>query len=221
MRSNPTVLGRVALPGEPLVEHQVVLLRFAGELTPDDERPAAIGRGAGDGAEPVRAVCFPLEAALHPQALLAVALERGAESLGRSDALDREADQPVEGLQQIDVDLAALIRTGPLDLELIGRGVGESLHVEQRLAAARLDIEHVTQDVLLPEAVRALRFGSLEQLFLLVRATGLQIVEGVFVGLKTDNLDDTRAMPGLIRCRKTLGLAVVPLRSERNLLDAW
>ncbi len=112
------VLGRVALPGEPLVEHQVVLLRLAAELAPDDERPAAIGRGAGHGAEPVRAVRLLLEAALQPQALLAVALERGAEGLRRGDVPDREADQPVEGLQQIDVDLAALVRSGRLTLSL-------------------------------------------------------------------------------------------------------
>ena len=95
---------------------------FAGELAPDDERLAAVGRGAGDGAEPPRAVGVLLEAALEAQALLAVALERGAEGLRRGDVLDREADQPVEGLQQIDVDLAALVRAGPLDLEPVGVG---------------------------------------------------------------------------------------------------
>ena len=99
------VFGRVALSGEPLVEHQVVLLRLAGELAPDDERPAAVGRGAGDRPEPVPAVRLLLEAALQPQALLAVALERGAAGLRRGDVPDCEADQPVEGLQQIDVDL--------------------------------------------------------------------------------------------------------------------
>ena len=153
----------VALLGEPLVEHQVVLLGLAGEFAPDDERLAAIGRGAGDGAEPVRAVGVLLEAALQPQALLAVALERGAEGLGRGDMLDGQADQPVEGLQQIDIHLAAFVRTGPFDLELVGRRIGERLHVEQRLAAARLDIEHVAQQVLLLEAVRALCLGSVEQ----------------------------------------------------------
>ena len=124
------VFGRVALPGEPLVKHQVVLLRLAGELAPDDERPAAVGRGAGHGAEPVRAVRLLFEAALQPQALLAVALECGAKGPRCGNVPDREADQPVEGLQQIDVDLAALVRTLPLDLELVSRGVGEGLYVE-------------------------------------------------------------------------------------------
>ena len=89
-------------------------------------------------------------------------LNARAERLRRGDVPDREADQPVEGLQQIDIDLAALVRTGPLDLQLVGRGVGEGLHVEQRRAAARLDIKHVAQDVLLFEAVRALRLAGVE-----------------------------------------------------------
>jgi hypothetical protein len=64
-----------------------------------------------------------LDAALQAQALLAVALELGAEGLGRGDVLDGEADQPVEGLQQIDVHLAAFVRTGPLDLVSKGTGL--------------------------------------------------------------------------------------------------
>ena len=79
------------------------------------------------------------------------------------------------------LDLAAFIRSGTLDLELVGRGVREGLHVKQRLAAARLDVEHVAQDVLLPKAVRALRLGGVEQQLLLVRAADLQIIKGVFV----------------------------------------
>jgi len=97
------VFGRVALLGEPLVEYQIVLLRRAGDLAPDDERLAAVGRGAGNGAEPplsfplslwerVGVRVYLLEAALQAQTLLTVALERGAEGLGRGDVLDREAD---------------------------------------------------------------------------------------------------------------------------------
>ena len=52
-------------------------------------------------------------------------------------------------------------------------GSVKGLHVEQRLAAARLDVEHVAQDVLLPEAVRALRFGVVEQQLLILGAAGL------------------------------------------------
>ena len=97
--------------------------------------------------------------------------------------LHGEADQPVEGLQQIDVYISRLFRAGALDLELVGRGVGESLHVEQRLAAARLHVEHVAQDVLLLEAVRFLASGSVEKT-LCVGAARLQVVERVFVGFE-------------------------------------
>ena len=138
----------------------------------------------------------------------------------RGDVPDREADQPVEGLQQIDVDLAALVRTGTLDLELVGRGVGESLHVEQRLAAARLDIEHVAQDVLLPEAVCALRLGRVEQKLLLLGAAGLQVVECVFVGFETDDLDDVGTALGLFGSGEALGLASLPFRRKGDLLGA-
>ena len=130
------------------------------------------------------------------------------------------ADQPVEGLQQIDVDFAALVRTGPLDLELVGGRVGEGPYVEQRLAAARLDVEHVAQDVLLPEAVCALRLGGVEQKLLLLGAAGLQIVERVFVGFETHDLDDAGTTFGFLRCGKALGLPVRPFWRESHLLDA-
>ena len=51
---------------------------------------------------------------------------------------------------------------GTLDLQLVGGGILEGLHVEQRLAATGLYIEHVAQDVLLLEAVRVMRFGGVE-----------------------------------------------------------
>ena len=120
---------------------------------------AAVRRGAGDGAEPPRPGSVLLEPSLEAQPLLAVAFKLGGETLRRGDVLDGEADQPVEGLQQIDVHLAALVRARPLDLELVGGRVGERLHVEQRLAAARLHVEHVAEQVLLLEAVRALCLG--------------------------------------------------------------
>ena len=46
----PIVLAGVALPGEPFVQHQVVLLDAlrrltAGALAPDDQRLAAVGDG--------------------------------------------------------------------------------------------------------------------------------------------------------------------------------
>ena len=93
------VPGRVALPGEPFVEHQVVLLRLARKLAPDDEGPAAVWRGASDRAEPVRAVLLLLEAVHQSQASLVVTLERCDKGQRCSDVLDSEADQPVECLQ--------------------------------------------------------------------------------------------------------------------------
>ena len=93
---------------------------------------------------------------------------------------------------------------GTLDLELVGRRVGERLHVEQRLAAARLDVEHVAQQVLLLEAVRALRLGSVEQSLLRVGAAGLQIVERVLVGFEADDLA-MRGCEYLVAC-DSLGL---------------
>ena len=54
----PAVLVREpAMPGEPFVEDEVVPLDPLGglaarALAPDDERPAAVGHGPGDGAEP-------------------------------------------------------------------------------------------------------------------------------------------------------------------------
>lgn len=76
--------------------------------------------------------------------------------------LDREADQVIEGLQQVDVHLAALVADRPLDLELVGREVLERLHVEQRLAPTRLDVEHVTEQVLFLELVRTLGIGGVK-----------------------------------------------------------
>ena len=67
--------------------------------------------------------------------------------------LDGEADQPVEGLQQIDIHFAAFVRSRALDLELVGGRVGEGLHVQKRLAAARLHVEHVAEQILLLEAI--------------------------------------------------------------------
>src|SRR5262249_4254459 len=148
-----TVLAGVALLGEPLVEHQVVLFRVQGELAPNDQRPAAIRRSATDSAEPERATDLLLEATFEAQPLLTVALEGGAEGLRRGKVTDSETDQPVERLQQIDVDFAALVRARPPNREPVGRRISERLHVEQRLATARLHVEHVAQHVLLLEPI--------------------------------------------------------------------
>ena len=56
---------------------------------------------------------------------------------------------------------------------------------------------------------------------LLLSATGLQVVERVFVGFETDDFDDTWAALRFLALGEALGLAVLPLRCERDLLDAW
>ena len=121
------VPGRVTLPSEPLLEHQVILLGIANELAPNDECSTAVRRSPGDRPKPIWAIGILRKAVPQPQALLAVALECGAEGLRRSNVMHREADQPVKGLQQIDVDREALVRSRPLDLEFVGGGIGESL----------------------------------------------------------------------------------------------
>ncbi|GIX36489.1 MAG: hypothetical protein KatS3mg126_2268 [Lysobacteraceae bacterium] len=161
-----------------------------------------------------------LEPSLQAQPALAVALELGREGLRRGDVLDHQADQPVEGLDQIDAHLARLVRAGPLDLQRVGRGVGEGGDVEQRLAAARLHVEHVAQDVLLLEPVRPLRLGQVQQALLRLGALQLQVVEGVLVGFEAHHLEDTRTALGLLGGGQTLGLAVLPLRGEGDLLQA-
>jgi len=130
------VLAAVALLREPFVEHQVVLLdtirRLAtGTLAPDDQRLAAIGRGARHRAEPIRASVILLDPAFEPKSLFTVPLESGAESLWRGDVPNSQTDQPVERLQEVDVDLATLIRARTLDLQLVGRGVRERPDIQQ------------------------------------------------------------------------------------------
>jgi hypothetical protein len=75
------VLRRVALPCEPLIEHQVVLFRVARQLTPDDERAAPVGRSTHDRAEPPGSGNLLLDAPLEAQPLLGVALKLRAETL--------------------------------------------------------------------------------------------------------------------------------------------
>jgi len=65
-----------------------------------------------------------------------------------------------------------------------GRRVLKRLHVEQRLAAARLHVKHVAQQILLLEAVRPLGFWAVEQALLNVGAARLQVVQSVFVGFE-------------------------------------
>ena len=149
MRSNSLSFGRVALLGEPLVEHQVVLLRLAGKLAPDDERPAAVG------VVPVtvRNQYGPSSSCLRrPFSRRRFWLSRLNAVLKICGAAMCRTVRPISQLKvssRSTLTSQALVRSGPLDLQLVGRGVGKGLHVEQRLAAACLNIEHVAQDVLL------------------------------------------------------------------------
>ena len=146
--------------------------------------------------------------------------EIGAEGPRRGDALHGEADQPVERLRQIDVDFAALVRAGALDPEPVGGRIGEGGDVQQRGAAAGLHVEHVAKEVLLPESVLALAPRRVERELLFIGAARLQVVEGVFVGFEAHHLDDLRGAFGFLGRGGPLRPAVLPLRGERDLLDA-
>jgi hypothetical protein len=63
--------------------------------------------------------------------------------------------------------------------------------------------------------------GCVEQELLRGGAAGLQVVERVLVRLEADDLDDARAALGFLGRGKALGLTVLPLRREGDLLDAW
>jgi hypothetical protein len=183
---------RVALPGEPLVEHEVVLLRLAGELAPDDQRPAAIGRRAGDGAEPVgpSASCFrrPLRRSRPSR----VALEFGGEGLRRGMCLT------VRPISQLKVSSRSTLTSrlssepGTLDLQLVGRRIGERLHVEQatgcRASRHRACSAACTARLGRPRpAPRVAREAAAAS-----GAAALQVVERVLVGFQSDHLNDSR-----------------------------
>ena len=160
-----------------------------------------------------------LEPPLQPQAAFTVTPETGPEGPRRGDASHGEADQPIERLQQVDVDLAALVRTGALDLEPVGGRIGEGGDVQQRRVAARLHVEHVAKEVLLPETAPAPEPRRVERRLLLHGAARLQVVEGVFVGFEAHHLDDPRGAFGFLRGGGALRPAVLPFRGERDLLD--
>ena len=54
--------------------------------------------------------------------------------------LHGKANEPIERLQQIDADLATLVRTWPLDRQFVARWVLKCLDIEQRLATTTIDI---------------------------------------------------------------------------------
>jgi hypothetical protein len=78
--------------------------------------PSAPRRGAGRGRGNL------LQSTLEPKSPFAVALEFGSKALRRGEVLDREADEPVEGLDQVNVHLLRFVRAGALDRERVRRG---------------------------------------------------------------------------------------------------
>ena len=100
------------------------------------------------------------------------------------DVLDGQAQEPVEGLDKIDVDQLGLAVA--LDSELVLVGVAEGLDVQERLAAPAFHVEHVREDVLLTQVVilfeqRCLLSGSLQ----------FEVDECVLVGFEADVLHET------------------------------
>jgi len=120
---------------------------------------------------------------------------------------DVEAQQVGERLGQVHELLPRLpVR---VDVQGVAEGRSQLLHVEERLAPARLPPEHVAQQVIV-EDHRLLPRGVIEG----------DVIERVLVRLETDHLDDPRAALRFLRGRHALGLAVLPFRCKRHLLDA-
>src|SRR5690606_19943316 len=88
------------------------------------------------------------------------------------------------------------------------------------LAAARFHVQHVAQQVLLPETVRPLGLRAVEQALLCLGAAQFQVVQRVLVGFEADHLHDPRAALGLLSGGEPLGLTVLPLGGVRDLLLA-
>src|SRR5690606_30660556 len=77
----------------------------------------------------------------------------------------------------------------------------------------------VAQQVLLPETVRPLGLRAVEQALLCLGAAQFQVVQRVLVGFEADHLHDSGAAFGFFGGGKTCGLAIAPLRCERDLLQ--
>ena len=87
------------------------------------------------------------------------------------------------------------------------------------MTAARLHVEHVTQNVLFSESVRTLCYDGGQKIILPTGPMSLQIIECIFVGLKTDDFDDTRTPFNLLFCGRTFGPTALPFWGESHLLD--
>ena len=98
--------------------------------------------------------------------------------------LDGQAEEPVEGLDEIDVHELRL--AVPFNTELVLVGITEAIDIQKRLAAPALHVEHVRQDVLLAD------LGvSVEQRGLFLRPLQFEVVEGVLVGFELTTFQNT------------------------------
>ena len=134
------------------------------------------------------------------------------------EAIHREADEPVEGLDEVDSHLACLVRAGPLDPEAVGIGIRKSFEAEE--GALRLHVQHVSEDVVLAKAIRASGGRVLKKILLGVAPAGLEVVEGVFVRFEANDLHDSRGYLGFLGSGKALWSPVLPHGGEGHLLEA-
>ncbi len=93
-----TILARVALLGEPLVEDEIVFFGVASELAPDDQGLTIVRHRARNRAEPVGAGLVGPKASLELQPLVEIALKLGGKGLRRGDMMNGEAEKPIERL---------------------------------------------------------------------------------------------------------------------------
>jgi len=220
------IAGADAVFPEPFVQHQVILLDVGGLLAPDDQDlfPLAIvgmgrvrGHPAFDLAEPPGTAFVLPYAAVHHQLGVLVfgefrvrdARKCRLEGLWRGCVQHAQADQEVEGLDQIDRAGDVLVGPRLLDVQGISGRIGKGINVEERLAAPCLHIQHVAERVVFPECrvggydFRALRIG--------IEA---QVIERVLVGFQADVLE-TVGNAGIAGRR----FAVFPIGSIDDLGD--
>ena len=142
------------------------------------------------GAEPPRAIVrlgqsrgLQARVCILRQQRIGLAHEARREAPAGVQFVDVQADQPVEGLDQVDITLLALVGAGLLDFQSIRRRVAELGDVEQALATVGFDLEHVTQQVI------ALQFdrGADDGITITVQS---QVVQAILVGLEAQNSDE-------------------------------
>src|SRR5579875_84516 len=125
------------------------------------------------------------------------------------DGLHPQADQVVEGLDEVHHRGLGLAGGAGGDVKLVAEGVLEALDVQERGAAAAFHVQHVTEHVVLAEGGVVFEKPLLD-----LGAPELQVVERVLVGLEADVLEHVAdALAGD-------GLAILPVLGIDNLLDA-